>query len=517
MAVNDEIIGIMRKLIKKIHTLMDAKYFGRDFDEEYYEGLRHRLEQLEDQFPNCIQQNSPSFVIGPRPINRSLITHKYPMQSIRHTYNQQEAAKWLDQFLKLGSVIISPKIDGVAVSLAYNNGHLTHGALRGDGALGEDITEFLLLNNCCPVKIASQESIVIRGELALGIGEDRAQLSGAVRQKKPKKMANLCFYAYGLFIEKSPLKTQLEDLIFLTQYFTVVPHELWKKNQDFGLKAKEKSQKFDQDGWVIRLNDHALAKELGYTERYPRFLFSLKTPGKKILTTLEKVTWQINRDGALTPVLWIEPRKIGHILLRKVNGYNCRYLKSNNIGLGTALTVGRIGNSAPQLINIIKSTKFLPLKSCPFCSNSVLCSEIHYRCSNETCEEMLYLRAKYFFQKLGIKGIGYETIVTHWSGDFSSFVEKMFKDNWARDLREVKLQEKLRMLKPTVLDLLVALGIPGSSRASLEKILGGTLREGKKIDSLREYLQKNHKIINHLCVIFYLDLSRVILPPQIST
>ena len=517
MPVKDEVVEIMQGLIKKIHTLMDAKYFGRDFDEEYYEGLRHRLEQLEDQFPRCIQGNSPSFVIGPRPINRSLITHKYPMQSIRHTYNQQEAEKWFDQFLELGSVVISPKIDGVAVSLSYSRGHLIHGSLRGDGTMGEDITEFLLLNNCCPVKIALKESIVIRGELALGIGEDRAQLSGAVRQKKPKKIPNLCFYAYGLFREKQSTQTQLEDLIFLAEYFTVVPHKLCNKKQDFASNIKEKSDKFDQDGWVIRLNDHTIAKKLGHTERYPRFLFSLKTPGKKVLTGLEKVTWQMNRDGVLTPVLWIEPRKIGHILLRKVNGYNYRYLKSNNLGIKTLLTVGRIGNSAPQLINIIKSTEFLPLESCPFCLSEIICSEIHYRCPNEACKEMLYLRAKYFFQKLGVKGLGYETIVTHWSGDFIGFVKKMFRNNWARDLREVKLQEQIRRLKPTIFDIFVALGIPGNSCASLRKILEGTLQQGKKIDSLREYLQKNKKTIINLCEIFDLDFSEVILPPQILT
>jgi DNA ligase (NAD+) len=499
---HDEILEIMQKLIKKIHTLMDAKCFGRDFDEEYYESLRHRLQQLEDEFPKYRQQNSPSFVIGPKPINRSLITHKYPMRSIRHTYNQQEAEKWLDQFLKLGSVVVSPKIDGIAVSLGYENGHLIYGSLRGNGIQGEDITEFLLLNNCCPVKIATKKTIVVRGELALKAGKDRAQLSGAVRQKEPTKMSNLCFYAYGLFTEEEPLDTQLEDLSFLSKYFTVTPHELCTK-----IKPScndKKTAEFDQDGQVFRLNNHALANQLGYTERYPKFLFSLKTSGQKTLTTLRKVTWQMNRDGSLTPVLWIEPKKIEHILLRKVNGYNYRYLKSNNLGPGSKISVGRIGNSAPQLINIIKSTNFIPLEYCPFCSSKVFFSEIHYRCPNESCSEMLYLRTKYFFQKLGIKGIGYETIVTHWNGSFLGFIKKMLRDNWARDLREIKLQEQLRALKPNMLDLLVALGIPGNSRASLEKILKGTLSEGKKIDSLQKYLSSNQKIINYLCETYQL-------------
>ncbi len=434
-------------------------------DAEYDALVREAIE-IEKEFPELKQTNSPTDLVGSEPLEGfAKIQHNIPMLSIQNAKNIDEVNNWVDglkNFLLLEDkeeieFIAEPKIDGLSATLIYDEGELILGATRGDGAFGEDVTDNLrtiidipksLNKNLAPDRLEVRGEVYIThdefndlNEKQKKDGKDifknpRNAAAGSLKQLDPKETSKrpLRFFAFswGVFSDNnfnlhSDIMSYFNDLGLITNpesstHMSVNSLEKYYNN----LLDKRMDLGYDIDGIVYKLNRIDWRERLQSTGHHPRWAIAHKFPAEKAISEIIDVQIQVGRTGVLTPVARLKPVNIGGALVSNASLHNYEDIKKKDIRIGDTVWVQRAGDVIPQVIEVIKSKRkkenkeIKVPKNCPVCNSNAyreiltenkgaITYEKYIRCTGGfTCSSQAKERLKHFVSKEGfdIDGLG---------------------------------------------------------------------------------------------------------------
>ncbi len=382
-----------------------------------YDKLLRELQKIEAQYPETLNAESPTQRVGAKPLDQfTQVKHIIPMLSLGNAFSDDEVFAFekrlidrLDEEYEELEYTVEPKLDGLAVSLLYENGVLVQGATRGDGETGENITENVRTINSIPLKLQGENiptKLEVRGEVympkasfnalnkkAREMGEKtfvnpRNAAAGSMRQLDSKITAsrNLDMYCYATgLIEGVELAAKHSDAMWqLSNWgFRVCPDirvVLGAKGcvqyyQDIGQKREVLS--YEIDGVVYKVNDLSLQQELGFVSRAPRWAVAHKFPAQEEMTLLKGVDFQVGRTGALTPVARLEPVFVGGVTVTNATLHNMDEIERKNVRVGDTVIVRRAGDVIPEVARIVPSQrpentiKIEMPSHCPVCHSDV--------------------------------------------------------------------------------------------------------------------------------------------------
>jgi len=422
-----------------------------DISDAVFDTLKNELEELEYQFPDLITPDSPTQRVSGKPLDKfQKIHHEVPMLSFNDAFDKQEMLDWQNRNEKIAKsydkngYYCELKIDGLAIELIYENGALKTGATRGDGTIGEDVTQNLKTVSSIPLKLFGKfpAKLIVRGEVFLDKKEferinkelekkkektyanPRNLAAGSIRQLDPKVTANrrLDSFAYSLITDLGQKVHEEEHKILKTFGFKTNPHNKFCKNlsevEEFRKHWETTRGKIDYeiDGIVIVTNENAAFKKLGTIGKAPRGAIAYKFSAKEGTTIIEDVIWQVGRTGVLTPVAVLKPVSIGGTTITRATLHNFDEIKRLEIKIGDTVIVGRAGDVIPDIIRPLKELRNgkereirVPHK-CPICGSDVvkIGDEVAYKCKDKNCGAILRERIYHFTSKkaFDIVGVG---------------------------------------------------------------------------------------------------------------
>jgi DNA ligase (NAD+) len=446
----------IQKLREKIRH-HDRKYYVENdpvISDNEYDKLVKDLEDLEGQFPDLITPDSPTQrVSGEAAKEFPSVEHKTQMLSLDNTYNFDELREFHKRILKKipeCEYVVEPKIDGLGVALVYEDGKLIRGATRGDGKVGEDVTYNLKTIRSIPLTLDDERlaNVEVRGEVYMPLpgfkkmnkerqdeGEPvfanpRNAAAGSIRQLDPKIPASrpLDIFIYSLsYIEGLDFTTHWESIQALKKAgFKINPKaKPFKTLEDVIQYCQELEEQRDDldyeiDGAVIKVNSIEQQGILGATTKHPRWSIAYKFAARQATTRLIKITWQVGRTGALTPVAELEPVELGGVTIARATLHNEDEIRKKDLREGDIVLVERSGDVIPQVVKAIidertgKETEFVMLKECPECHGEIERpeGEARWRCQNLQCPAQLKRRIAHFASRnaMDIEHIGPETV-----------------------------------------------------------------------------------------------------------
>lgn len=434
------------ELLKKIISEHDYNYYVLDkpiISDFEYDKLFAELLKLEKENPELEISNSPSQRVGGAALTLfEKASHRIPMLSLSNSYDLddiREFDKRVKKFLRREDDIeyfCEPKFDGLSMELIYENGVLTRAITRGDGVIGEDVTQNIKTVKAIPLTLKESPPLLeVRGEVLifkndfaklnlsqqeLGLqtfANPRNAAAGSIRQLDPKITASrpLKFFAYAL--------GQTEGVTFSTQdeiekYFekmglpTLVNSQWVRRCQNadeieayYNFIHEQRSElPYDIDGIVIKVNSLALQDDLGMVARSPRWATAAKFAPEQAVTTIEKIEVQVGRTGALTPVAIMKPVKVGGVTVTNATLHNQDEINRKDVRVGDTVIVQRAGDVIPEVVSVVldkrplQSTPFLIPLQCPSCGEDVLKNEgeVVSRCVNPFCLAILKESLKHF-------------------------------------------------------------------------------------------------------------------------
>jgi len=458
----------MSDIKKQINELCETinnhniQYYAHDnplISDYEYDILFKKLEALEKDYPDLIPINSPTKRVGSAPLSKfNQIKHRIPLLSLSNAMDIDEIKLFHTQMKKgLKSenfeYVGEPKLDGLAVELIYENGYFVKGSTRGDGYVGEDITENLRTIKSIPLSLNSQIKIPkileVRGEVfinhnnfsklnnqRLNNGESvfanpRNCAAGSLRQLDSSITATrpLQIYCYGLgHIEDIEINSQMEFLQLLSQWgFPVNPEIKSGKGLKFlneyykNIEHIRPNLKYDIDGVVFKINSYQSQKLLGTRTRSPRWAIAAKLKPTQSTTTINDIIVSVGRTGAITPVAQLKPINVGGVIVSNATLHNQDEINKKDIHIGDTVIIQRAGDVIPEIVKVIleKRSKFtekyiMPDK-CPSCDSIILKteSEAIARCVNSHCPAQLEGRITHFVSKncMDIDGLGNKIIL----------------------------------------------------------------------------------------------------------
>src|SRR5690625_1621368 len=476
-------------------------------DSEYDQKLQELI-QLESQFPELITSDSPTQRVGGEPLEAfEKVEHRVPMLSLGNAFNEEDLRNFDRRVTQaIGEDVIyicELKIDGLAISLTYENGEFVRGSTRGDGTIGEDITMNLRTIRSLPLRIKENSLIEIRGEafmpqksfLALNkqrkesekelFANPRNAAAGSLRQLDPKIAAsrNLDIYLFGYGEwEAKLLETHSERLQYLTELgFKINPE--WKKCHTIDevidyvnhWTIERPHLDYEIDGIVIKVDHLEQQERLGFTARSPRWAIAYKFPAEEAVTILKDIELSIGRTGVVTPTAILNPVKVAGSTVQRATLHNEDYIRENDFRIGDTVVIQKAGDIIPKVIRFIEEKRtghekefFMP-DECPACGNELirLEDEVALRCMNPNCPAQLQESLIHFVSRnaMNIEGLGEKVI------------QQLFQNNLVKtiaDLYRLKREDLLpleRMGEKSVNNLLQA--IETSKNNSLEKLLFG--------------------------------------------
>jgi len=438
-----------------------------------YDALRRRNAELEAQFPTLKRPDSPSTRIGSTPAGAfGKIRHRVPMLSLDNAFAQPDFLEFcarIRRFLGLSPeaplpMVGEPKIDGLSISLTYENGRFTRGATRGDGTQGEDVTANLRTMKSIPEKLQGDAPalIEIRGEifiakadfLALNASQTRQfanprnAAAGSLRQLDTSITANrpLALFAYAMGESSVPVaETHWDYLQRLKDWgFTVNPLSTRLANPEEAeafyarINAERAALPYDIDGVVFKIDDLALQRRLGFAGREPRWAIAWKFAAERATTILRDIRVQVGRTGALTPVASLAPVNVGGVLVTRATLHNEDEIARLDARIGDTVTLQRAGDVIPQIIFVDLEKRppdtqaFEPFTHCPACGSLALRppGEVVRRCTGglicpaQTVERLIHFCSRRAFD---IEGMGEKTIVEFHQADLIAGPADIFR------------------------------------------------------------------------------------------
>lgn len=471
-----------------------------------YDRLFTELKQLEQQHSDLADPNSPTQRVGSSAAREfRSVTHSVPMLSLDNAFSPEEIQKFVSRLQdRLGSkdnieFVAEPKLDGLAVSLVYEEGLLKHAATRGDGSIGEDITANCKVIQDIPLSLSKKISIEVRGEVymrkdtfaalnrkALHNGEKqfanpRNAAAGSLRQLDPNitRKRGLSFFAYSLlgpdFKTHSHALEILQELSFPVCIENKVVVGVDGCNSFYEQLLQKRDQlDFEIDGIVYKVNSIALQEKLGFVSRAPRWAIAYKFPAAEELTILQDVEFQVGRTGILTPVARLQPVAVGGVMVSNATLHNMDEIKRKDVRIGDVVTVRRAGDVIPEIVNAVLAKRPADVKViaapkvCPVCGAEAVRveGEAAIRCMGEiSCPAQVKEAIAHYAARraMDIDGLG-EKIVTQL---VDSNMIKSVADLYALHLDNLLQLE--RMGKKSAQNLLDA--IESSKKTTLAKFL----------------------------------------------
>ncbi|MEZ5648515.1 MAG: NAD-dependent DNA ligase LigA [Alphaproteobacteria bacterium] len=424
-----------------------------------YDALFQRLIALEEQYPALKTSTSPTMTVGATPASGfAKVEHRIPMLSLANAFSDDEVTEFFDRirrFLGLPltaefAVVAEPKIDGLSASLRYENGRFTQGATRGDGSEGEDITRNLTTLKSIPGEIEGAPTVLeVRGEiymtrsdfLALNTKQAKAAgkifanprnaAAGSVRQLDPQITANrpLQFFAYSWGELSSPISdTHWGALAQLRKWkFNVNPLARRCSSASEALQFYRDIQQrradlpYDIDGVVYKVDRLDWQERLGFVSRAPRWALAHKFPAEQAETLLEKITIQVGRTGALTPVANLLPVSVGGVTVSRATLHNEDEISRKDVREGDRVIIQRAGDVIPQIVSVLLDKRprgaqpFIFPDHCPVCGSHAIREEgeVVRRCTGGLiCPAQVVERLRHFVSRAAfdIEGMGEKSI-----------------------------------------------------------------------------------------------------------
>ncbi|MFZ5559806.1 MAG: NAD-dependent DNA ligase LigA, partial [Patescibacteria group bacterium] len=444
-----------------------------EISDSAFDTLKNELEELELKFPDLITPDSPTQRVGGKPLEKfEKFKHPAPMLSFNDAFSQKEMEDWIVRNEKIvkdfnkNGYYCELKIDGLAIELVYENDILKVGATRGDGYIGEDVTNNLRTIHAIPLRLLAKEyilknlkkeglnqiaekvsklwpkTLVIRGEVfltkkqfekinkELGKKEEKTYANprnlaaGSVRQLDPKITASrhLDSFTYDLITDLGQKNHEEEHKILKAFGFKTNPNNKFSKNlkeveefRNYWEKAREKLP-YEIDGIVVIINDNAIFEKLGVVGKAPRGAIAYKFSPKEATTIIKEVIWQVGRTGVLTPVAVLKPVEVGGVTISHATLHNFDEIKRLGVKIGDTVIVGRAGDVIPDIRQAMKHLRTgrekeirVPNK-CPFCGSGVkrIPGEVAFKCSAKNCGAIQRERIYHFVSKnaFDIVGVG---------------------------------------------------------------------------------------------------------------
>lgn len=407
-----------------------------------YDILVRSLREFEAANPTKISQNSPTQKIAPQIQSEfKKLRHGAKMWSMEDVFDENELRAWARRNAYEGEFFVEPKFDGASLNLRYENGHLISGATRGDGEVGEDITQNVMQIQSIPKSIDYNGKIEIRGEVVIlkadfeNLNKRQSELnlkifanprnaaSGSLRQLDPSITAsrNLKFYPWGVgenslnFTRHSEVMDFVRSLGFLKDDFVRLCGDLNEAIAAYAELLKEReNKKMMMDGMVVRINSLEKCENLGYTVKFPRFMAAFKFPALEKTTRLLGVNLQVGRSGVVTPVAVLEAVNLDGVIVKSATLHNFDEIKRLDIRLGDEVGVIRSGDVIPKITSVFKQRRSGTEREitrptrCPVCGTLLLDEGVFLKCQNFDCEARLIGAIIYFVSKkcLNIDGFG---------------------------------------------------------------------------------------------------------------
>ncbi|MBM2820632.1 MAG: ligase, NAD-dependent [Candidatus Berkelbacteria bacterium] len=421
----------LRKLIEKYcysYHILDKS----EVSDEVNDSLKHELQELEDQYPELVTPDSPTQRVGGKPLDKfQKVMHQYPMLSLTDAFGPDELGEWETRNKKIVNqnfdYFSELKIDGLAVSLLYENGIFTRGATRGDGRVGEDVTNNLKTIEAIPLRIENRESkIEIRGEVYLPIeafkklnikyqkqgksllANPRNAAAGSIRQLDPKIAAErkLDFIAWDLITSDhtgyglKAVRTHRTSHKILSELgFKTVGQNRECKNLDevegFKIEMGKERDKlpYQIDGIVVLINDNKTREKLGVVGKAPRGMIAYKFVPEEATTEVLDIQVQVGRTGVLTPVAFLKPVLVAGSTVSRATLHNEDEIRKKDIRVGDTVIIHKAGDVIPEVEKVIKELRpedareFYFPETCPKCGGKVVREEgkAAYRCVNKKC------------------------------------------------------------------------------------------------------------------------------------
>ena len=481
-----------------------------------YDTLYKQLEKLEENHPEYILENSPTQRVGDRVLDEfEKITHKVPMLSLSNTFSTEDLRDFDGRISKLVpdhsvEYICELKIDGLAISIKYEDGRLVSAATRGDGSVGEDVTENIKTIFSIPKVLKDNRTFEVRGEVYLPrksfellnseresnnevlFANPRNAAAGSLRQLDSKITAKrrLSAFIYSIVGDDS-IVSQENALNTAKEYnLPVNPNFKLCKNIDEVIDyinywtEHKKNLPYDIDGIVIKVNSYSTQEEVGYTQKSPRWATAYKFPEEELATKLLDVELSVGRTGIITPVAILDPVVISGSTVSKASLHNKDIIEELDIHIGDMVVVKKAGEIIPKVVRVVRelrtesSTKYTMPNTCPSCGQQTYTKENDpfTRCKNPDCPDQNIRRIIHFASRdaLNIEGLGDKVVTTLYEKGIIAHTIDLFS------LEREELISLDRMGEKSVDNLLNA--IENSKQNSLDKVIFalGILNVGKK-------------------------------------
>ncbi|KZM55007.1 DNA ligase (NAD(+)) LigA [Geobacillus stearothermophilus] len=472
-----------------------------------YDRLMQELIAIEEQYPELKTSDSPTQRIGGPPLEAfRKVAHRVPMMSLANAFGEGDLRDFdrrVRQEVGEAAYVCELKIDGLAVSVRYEDGYFVQGATRGDGTTGEDITENLKTIRSLPLRLKEPVSLEARGEAFmpkasfLRLNEERKArgeelfanprnaAAGSLRQLDPKVAASrqLDLFVYGLAdAEALGIASHSEALDYLQALgFKVNPERRRCANIDEVIAFisewhdKRSQLPYEIDGIVIKVDSFAQQRALGATAKSPRWAIAYKFPAEEVVTTLIGIEVNVGRTGVVTPTAILEPVRVAGTTVQRATLHNEDFIREKDIRIGDAVIIKKAGDIIPEVVGVVvdrrdgDETPFAMPTHCPECESELvrLEGEVALRCLNPNCPAQLRERLIHFASRaaMNIEGLG-EKVVT-----------QLFNAGLVRDVADLYCltKEQLvgleRMGEKSAANLLAA--IEASKQNSLERLLFG--------------------------------------------
>ena len=474
-----------------------------------YDQLLHELIALEEANPSLIYPDSPTQRVGGAVVEGfKKVTHDYPMLSLSNAFNEADLREFDrkvrqaigDQF----SYVCELKIDGLAISLKYENGVFVQGATRGDGVVGEDITANLKTIRAIPLRLKDPVTIEVRGEAYMpkksfeklntqraDNGEElfanpRNAAAGSLRQLDPKiaasRQLSTFIYAIGGDGELYGIDGHAEMLDYLEglgfpsnkerqrcstieEVMAFIEH--WTENRP--------NLAYEIDGIVIKVDRYAQQDELGYTAKSPRWAIAYKFPAEEVVTTLLTIDLTVGRTGVVTPTAILTPVQVAGTTVQRASLHNEDLIRDKDIRLGDTVIIRKAGDIIPQVVGVLieqrpeDSIPYVMPKNCPVCDSELIRieGEVALRCVNPACFAQIAESIKYFVSRnaMNIDGLGDKVVEQLLRADLIHDVSDLYH------LTVEQLVELERMGEKSATNLVNA--IQASKENSMERLLIG--------------------------------------------